>query len=188
MVGAEELGRKCLAGEGLWGVARCGFFWRGGCRLRPRRALLLTAVSLVALEHCLGANLVMSQEQNASPSCDDDPEQAKCCDLTEQTPCLIKEIIKPADGCSLACQKRFESLGYECFTTYGNHWQWKQMQDNCDPQGRIKFEPTPAPRQKQQKSPEEAQVDAGLRRSTEFPSAQGLMAVILFFLIVVARF
>lgn len=83
---------------------------------------------------------------NPDPSCLDDPDQVKCCPVEDRSPCLIT-IIRPSDGCTPACKRRYATFGYECYREYRNHFQWMQAARNCDPENRIVFRPPPVEEQ-----------------------------------------
>lgn len=77
---------------------------------------------------------------NPDQSCKEDPDQTKCCPVEDRSPCLIT-IIRPSDGCTPACRKRYATLGYKCWKRFHKHFQWQQAARNCDPESRVVFEP-----------------------------------------------
>lgn len=82
------------------------------------------------------------EETTGPPNpCVVDPQRMECCELEENQPCLMKSIIKLRDGCSVACQKRYQSLPYQCFADFEYHFRFAQMMTNCDPTGLFKWSP-----------------------------------------------
>merc|ERR1719159_1936302 len=61
---------------------------------------------------------------------------ASSCETEFETECLIKGIVGSSlDRCSPACQVYYSQLSYECYENYKENFQWKAMQEACDPQG-----------------------------------------------------
>eukprot|EP00928_Gymnodinium_smaydae_P075869 TRINITY_DN58897_c0_g1_i1.p2 TRINITY_DN58897_c0_g1~~TRINITY_DN58897_c0_g1_i1.p2 ORF type:complete len:164 (+),score=52.57 TRINITY_DN58897_c0_g1_i1:23-493(+) len=80
-------------------------------------------------------------------NCVDDPENLYCCEVEERTECLFTSIKAPRDACSIACKKRMQTLGYECYEQYKESYLFDLMTKNCDPYGLLTWSraPTPAP-------------------------------------------
>merc|ERR1712154_394163 len=67
---------------------------------------------------------------------------ADCCELDPYNECFIAGITTAMQShCSVACQKRYETLGWECYNPYHMNVQWRLMEQLCDPQGVITFVP-----------------------------------------------
>jgi hypothetical protein len=64
------------------------------------------------------------------------------CETEFETECLIKGIVGSSlDRCSPACQVYYSQLSYECYDNYKENFQWKAMQEACDPQGLKQWTP-----------------------------------------------
>mmetsp|Transcript_6625 Transcript_6625/g.11541 ORF Transcript_6625/g.11541 Transcript_6625/m.11541 type:complete len:138 (+) Transcript_6625:58-471(+) len=69
---------------------------------------------------------------------------AECCLLVANQPCFIQGFYKPGQSCSVACQKKYQQLGWECYNQFHLHVDWINQQKSCDPQEVIVFsEPLP---------------------------------------------
>merc|ERR1719321_1764869 len=67
---------------------------------------------------------------------------ASNCETELETECLIKGIVGSSlDRCSPACQVYYSQLSYECYEDYKENFQWKAMQQACDPQGLKQWTP-----------------------------------------------
>eukprot|EP00933_Yihiella_yeosuensis_P010391 TRINITY_DN11688_c0_g2_i1.p1 TRINITY_DN11688_c0_g2~~TRINITY_DN11688_c0_g2_i1.p1 ORF type:complete len:138 (-),score=20.86 TRINITY_DN11688_c0_g2_i1:220-633(-) len=75
----------------------------------------------------------------AEEDCTQNDEQAKCCPLQSGQPCLFQNFNKPTSPCSVACQKKFQILGYDCFKDFNMNFMWGHMKSNCDPQNLVEF-------------------------------------------------
>merc|ERR1719265_2613169 len=59
----------------------------------------------------------------------------ECCELEPGNDCFLRSIPgTPRDTCSVACQRRFQTLGWRCYSQYHMGFRWQQMQNSCDPQ------------------------------------------------------
>lgn len=76
---------------------------------------------------------------NPDLSCKTDPDQAKCCPVEDRSSGCLIAIIRPSDGCTKACQKKYATLGFECWRGYHKHFQWQQAARNCDPENQVVF-------------------------------------------------
>jgi len=72
--------------------------------------------------------------------CAADPDNLYCCEMIEDAPCLMKNIVKDSDGCSTACQRRYQTIPYQCYQDFRTHFIFKQMIENCDPTGAFKWQ------------------------------------------------
>mmetsp|Transcript_16263 Transcript_16263/g.37521 ORF Transcript_16263/g.37521 Transcript_16263/m.37521 type:complete len:147 (+) Transcript_16263:61-501(+) len=67
---------------------------------------------------------------------------ASCCEMERNQPCLFSSnemYSLEHSSCSIACQRKYASLAYECYRDFKNHYQWALMEDLCDPNGIVKF-------------------------------------------------
>jgi len=72
--------------------------------------------------------------------CETDEDNMYCCATISGTSnCLLDGIVKDADGCSTACQKRYAAMSWSCYSTYHTHFIWAQMAENCDEEGVVTF-------------------------------------------------
>mmetsp|Transcript_87360 Transcript_87360/g.154887 ORF Transcript_87360/g.154887 Transcript_87360/m.154887 type:complete len:141 (-) Transcript_87360:193-615(-) len=72
-------------------------------------------------------------------NCDEDEENEVCCETVTTTSCLFEGFHHPYKTCSVACKKRYQNLGYQCWKDYNAHMNWQQMETQCDPTGIIEF-------------------------------------------------
>lgn len=66
---------------------------------------------------------------------------AECCEMEPTQPCLIRGMVSHIHQCTIACQRRFMTLGWDCYEAYHMSFQWQIMQSNCDPQNNAVFLP-----------------------------------------------
>mmetsp|Transcript_75602 Transcript_75602/g.122079 ORF Transcript_75602/g.122079 Transcript_75602/m.122079 type:complete len:148 (-) Transcript_75602:369-812(-) len=97
--------------------------------LKPVRTLLLA----LALAH----SAVLAATVDVD--CVAEPEQEACCEMELDMPCFIKNMIRATDGCSVACKKKYQNLGWTCYNDSNMHWRWAFMQTNCDPLKVVEF-------------------------------------------------
>merc|ERR1719171_768932 len=49
----------------------------------------------------------------------------ECCELEPGNECFIRSIQgTPRDTCSVACQRRFQTLGWRCYSQYNMGFRW----------------------------------------------------------------
>jgi len=70
-----------------------------------------------------------------------DANSPECCDLDPANACFIRSVKRPLDGCTVACQRRYQTLGWQCYMEHKESYFWEIMQANCDPQSIFVFEP-----------------------------------------------
>mmetsp|Transcript_52186 Transcript_52186/g.97652 ORF Transcript_52186/g.97652 Transcript_52186/m.97652 type:complete len:138 (+) Transcript_52186:82-495(+) len=87
--------------------------------------------------------LVASAQYEVTVDCEAEPENMYCCPLVSDMPeqCFLEGFDRNTHTCSAACQKRFQSLSYECYQSYKLHFWWKNMEAQCDPTGIVVFRP-----------------------------------------------
>eukprot|EP00434_Breviolum_minutum_P001414 symbB.v1.2.001243.t1/scaffold63.1/size477159/14 len=85
--------------------------------------------------------VMQSLAQVQTVDCEADPENMYCCPLQQGAPCLLEGFVNTNSPCSAACQKRYESLGYDCYKDYQLHFKWENMKRNCDPSNIVEFKP-----------------------------------------------
>mmetsp|Transcript_84023 Transcript_84023/g.133180 ORF Transcript_84023/g.133180 Transcript_84023/m.133180 type:complete len:142 (+) Transcript_84023:78-503(+) len=89
----------------------------------------------------LSVQALCSLAQLQTVDCEADPENMYCCPLQPMAPCLLEGFVRSDQPCSAACQKRYQTLGYDCYKDYKEHFQWNNMRRNCDPQNIVQFNP-----------------------------------------------
>mmetsp|Transcript_920 Transcript_920/g.2593 ORF Transcript_920/g.2593 Transcript_920/m.2593 type:complete len:136 (+) Transcript_920:70-477(+) len=94
---------------------------------------------------CLLIPAGLAQNTPSPEVCADDATApAECCALVQAQPCFIQGFYKPGQYCSVACQKKYQQLGWECYSQFHSHVDWINQQKSCDPQEVIVFsEPLP---------------------------------------------
>jgi len=107
----------------LRSIARC-------CVLPSAKSAVLLLMALA----CRGAAQTVD--------CTVDPDNMLCCELERDNVCIFKSIISARSGCSAACKRRFQTLGWDCWNTNQMHYRWQQMKANCDAQNLVQFTST----------------------------------------------
>ncbi|CAD7928591.1 unnamed protein product [Amoebophrya sp. A25] len=142
--------------------------------LRSRGFSVVSSTLLLSLTLFFGH---VAGAQSQDPDCVVDNQQAKCCEmlmapgstLPDGTPCLIANMIgNQGEVCSVACEKRYKSLGHECWSRHHLGAFWTTMRQLCDPQNNYEingfFDPPSDPTQNQA-GVNPASIGASLRRS-----------------------
>mmetsp|Transcript_24170 Transcript_24170/g.56179 ORF Transcript_24170/g.56179 Transcript_24170/m.56179 type:complete len:155 (+) Transcript_24170:101-565(+) len=91
--------------------------------------LLLAAAALPVV-----VQATCSDAMNAPP---------ECCEMERAHPCLTSQNEMWSlrqSSCSLACQRKYQTLGYDCWADYHNNFQWTLMEQLCDPDGLVNFQ------------------------------------------------
>merc|ERR1719356_380863 len=78
-------------------------------------------------------------------NCDVDTENEACCEMEEGSAsrCLFHDFIRPGTVCSVACKKRYQNLGYQCWKDYNTNFMWAFMETACDPTGIVDLSTPP---------------------------------------------
>uniref|UniRef100_A0A7S4SSH9 Folate receptor-like domain-containing protein n=1 Tax=Alexandrium monilatum TaxID=311494 RepID=A0A7S4SSH9_9DINO len=104
---------------------------------RPR---LLPPAVLLAL---------VASRASATVDCLVEPDHADCCQMELGEPCLMRDVFRDNDPCPIACQRKYQTLGWTCYSLHHRNFQWRSMARNCDPHNIVRFRapqtPAPAP-------------------------------------------
>lgn len=119
-------------------------------RFVPADAQITEAVSGGGTTSGAADTVAGAAEPVEAPSgmpCEDDPGQAKCCMMSfaygttaaqqdgSSKQCLLADMVgNPGEFCSEACEKRYKSLGYDCWKAFNVGLEWYFMQKLCDSQ------------------------------------------------------
>lgn len=107
----------------------------------PRPWFQVMSLQLRLLAALSSLQVLRSLAQLQTVDCEADPENMYCCPLQPMAPCLLDGFVRSDQPCSAACQKRYQTLGYDCYKDYKEHFQWNNMRRNCDPQNIVQFNP-----------------------------------------------